>query len=124
MYGPECFIRDLTSLGYQPELIQGNDGQTYAILKEFEIPIGIFSGKVIDLALIALPDYPRRVHSSIHVRANPQLLDKKDTLAGVRNIIDSGLGIEWRYWSYAFKAVPEDTAKHLMSQINGVFKRA
>ena len=79
---------------------------------------------MIDLGLIIPPDYPRRVHSSIHVKATPQLFEKTDTIPGVRNIINSGLGLEWRYWSYSFKTAPEGTAKHLMSQINGVFKRA
>jgi hypothetical protein len=124
IYGSECFINDFTNLGYQPELVKGGDGQIYAVFKEFEIPIGKFSGKIIDLALIVPSDYPRMVHSSIHVKATPQLFEKTDTLSGFRNIIDSGLGPEWRYWSCAFKAVPEDTAKHLMSQITGVFKRA
>lgn len=123
IYGSECFIKEFTELGYSPEIIKGIDNQTYAIFKEFEIEIGRFSNRVIDLGLIIHPNYPRIVHSSIHVKANPQLLEKSDSLRGVRNIIDSGLGPDWRYWSFAFKAVPEDTAKHLMSQINGVFKR-
>jgi hypothetical protein len=124
IYGSECLIKDFTDLGYQPELVIGIDGQTYAVFKEFEVPIGRFSGKIIDLAIMVPPDYPRMVHSSIHVKTNPQLLEKTDTIPGVRNIIDSGLGTEWRYWSFAFKAESEDTAKHLMSQIAGVFKRA
>ena len=124
IYGSEYFVKEFTNLGYQPELVKGVDSQTYSVFRDFEIEIGRFSGRIIDLALIVLPDFPRMVHSSMHVRAKPQLFEKTDTLAGVRNILDSGMGPEWRYWSYAFKTVPEDTAKHLMSQINGVFKRA
>lgn len=124
IYGSEYFINEFTELGYQPVIMKGSDNQTYAIFKDFEIEIGRFSGKIIDLGLLIMPDYPRMVHSSIHVRANPQLFEKSDTLPGVRNIIDSGLGPEWLYWSLALNAVPSDTAKHLLSQINGVFKRA
>lgn len=124
IYGSEYFINEFNELGYQPIIVIGSDNRTYAVFKDFEIEIGKFSGKVIDLGLMILPDYPRMVHSSIHVKATPPLFEKTDTLPGVRNIIDSGLGPEWRYWSFAFKAVPDDTAKHLMSQINGVFKRA
>lgn len=124
IYGSECFISDFTNLGFQPELVKGVDGQLYAVFKDFEVPIGKFSGRIIDLALIIPSDYPRIVHSSIHVKATPQLFEKNDTLSGVRNIVDSGLGIKWRYWSCAFRAEPEDTAKHLMSQIIGVFRRA
>ena len=123
LYGTERFVSDFTELGYHTELIKGVDGQTYAIFKDFEIPIGQFVGRVIDLALIVPPDYPRIVGSSIHVKASPQLFEKSDSIPGVRNIIDSGLGLEWRYWSYAFKAETEDTAKNLMSQIMGVFIR-
>jgi len=123
IYGSEPFIKDFEDLGYKAELVKGVDGQTYAIFKEFEIDIGKFAGRLIDLGLIIPPDYPRRVHSSMHVKATPQLFEKTDSIRGVRNIIDSGLGLEWRYWSYSFKVVPEETAKHLLSQINGVFKR-
>lgn len=123
IYGTEQFIKEFTDLGYQPELVICSDSNTYAIFKDFEIEIGRFACRIIDLALIVPPDYPRMVHSSIHVRAIPQLLEKTDSLVGVRNIVDSGLGAEWLYWSFAFKAIPEDTALHLMTQINGVFKR-
>lgn len=124
IYGSERFLKDFEEIGYAAEIVKGADGKDYAIFKEFEIEIGKFSGKVIDLGLIIPPDYPRRVHSSIHVKATPQLFEKTDTIPGVRNIIDSGLGLEWRYWSHRFNSIPEDTAMHLMSQINGVFKRA
>lgn len=124
IYGPERFLKDFEEIGYTVEIVKGADGKDYAVFKEFEIEIGKFSGKVIDLGLIIPPDYPRRVHSSIHVKATPQLFEKTDSIPGIRNIIDSGLGLEWRYWSYRFNAVPEDTAMHLIAQINGVFKRA
>ena len=123
IYGSECFIKDFNAIGYSPILV-GVGKQNYAIFKEFEIPIGKFAGRIIDLALIVLNDYPRMVHSSIHIKTTPQLFEKSDTISGVRNIIDSGLGVEWRYWSIALKSVPDNTAMHLMSQINGVFKRA
>lgn len=123
-YGIDRFIRDFVSLGYQPISQKGNDNQTYAIFERYEVPIGRFSGRIVDLAILVLADYPRLVHSSIHIKATPQLFEKSDTVPGVRNIINSGLGPEWRYWSCAFKATPEETALNLMTQINGVFKRA
>jgi hypothetical protein len=123
-YGIDQFIKDFEALGYRPMVQKGNDNQIYAIFNGFEVPLGKFAGRIIDLGILVLSDYPRIVHSSIHVKANPQLYEKKDTVPGVRNIIDSGLGSDWRYWSYAFKATAEDTALNLMSQINGIFKRA
>ena len=124
LYGVDRFVSDFIELGYQPELTTGIDSQTYAVFKDFEIPIGQFSGRVIDLALIVPTDYPRIVGASIHVKADPQLYEIKDNIPGVRNLIGSGLGSDWRYWSYAFKAEAEDTAKNLMSQIMGVLLRA
>jgi len=124
IYGEERFLKDFKEIGYTPELVKGGDGQTYAVFRDFEIEIGKFSGRIIDLGLIVFQDYPRIVHNSIHVKATPQLFEKSDTVPRVRNILNSGLGPEWRYWSYRFNATPEDTAVNLMSQINGVFKRA
>ena len=123
MCGPEKMVEDFKELGLQPELVDGPDGNKYAVFKGYEVEIGRFAGRVIDLALHALPDYPRMVHSSIHIKADPQLLEKTDTAPGIRNIVDSGLGADWRYWSFSLKANPNDTALNLLTQINGIFKR-
>ena len=124
MNGQEYFVKDLENIGYQPIVVQGTDNNFYVVLTDLEVPIGRFEGRIIDLGLMVHPDYPRIVHSSIHIKANPQFFEKTDTLPGIRNIIDSGLGTEWRYWSLALKAEPENTARNLMSQINSVFKNA
>jgi hypothetical protein len=91
--------------------------------RNLKFPLVNFAGRIIDLGILVFSDYPRIVHSSIHVKTSPQLFEKSDTVPGVRNIIDSGLGPDWKYWSFSFIATAEDTALNLMSQINGVFKR-
>jgi hypothetical protein len=118
----EKFMTDLSALGYVPELVTVNQNQHFAILRNFTIELGKFEGRMIDLGLPALTDYPRRVGQAIHVKAEPQLLEKQH-IANTLNIIDSPLGDEWRYWSYKLVAYPEGTAIELMNQISGIFKR-
>jgi len=123
IYGIYAFKADLEALSYPNLLTQkGSDHVDYLIIPSFVIPIGRFEGKVIDLAIPVPTDYPRTVGASIHVKSNPHILDKSDSQPKIRNIIDSSLGEEWRYWSFRFIPQNEKTAENLMHQINGVFK--
>lgn len=123
MYGPQRLLSDLRDFGYRAEIadIQGNQ---YIVIRDYQIEIGRFKDQVIDLGVLATPDYPRTVASAIHIHANPQLLEKSDSVSGVRNIIDSQLGGEWRYWSYDFQWAGGGSTRRLISQINGIFKDA
>ncbi len=124
LYGPERLRADLVALGFKTELVTGNDQNTYAVMREFEITMGKFEGRIIDLAVFATADYPKSVASAIHVRAQPQLFEKTDSMPNVRNITDSGLGHEWRYWSKNFGWNGERTTRCLISQINKIFHDA
>lgn len=122
-YGIEAFKLDLEALSYTDLITKkGNDQVDFLVIPSFIVPIGRFEGRVIDLAIPVPGDYPRTVGASIHIKSNPQLLEKSDSLTSVRNIIDSSLGEEWRYWSFRFIPQIENTAENLMHQINGVFK--
>jgi hypothetical protein len=123
-FGPERFLEELTALGYQPELIVASDDNKYAILRDYEIPLGKFGGRKIDLGMLATNDFPISVTSAIHVRADPQLYEKTDTVANVRNITDSKLGQEWRYWSINFNWKKGYSTRRLLSKINTVFQNA
>jgi len=124
-FGPERFVAELADIGYKPELVTGEDGLQYVVLNEYEVPLGRFAGQIIDLGLLATQNFPESVGSSIHVRAIPQLYDKTDTVTNVRNIIDSGIGVEWLYWSKNFNwNQQQHTARRLMSQVAGVFHNA
>lgn len=124
LYGPDQLMHELKELGYEPELVKPKDN-LYVVIRNYEIELGKFSGSVIDLGIPATPNFPQSVGSSIHVRAAPQLYEKTDTLPNVRNIIDSELGNEWRYWSKNFNWKQKNqTARRLMAQISGVFKDA
>jgi hypothetical protein len=125
VYGPDRLIAELVELGHDAERVTA-DGQTFAVIPRYEVPLGRFAGRVIDLGIAAPLDFPRSVGASIHVRSSPQLLEKTDTVPNVRNITDSVLGPEWRYWShnFAWPGETERSAARLMAKINGVFERA
>lgn len=125
IFGIERLLQDLKEIGFaEAEPLSDPNGTVYALLKNFEVPVGRFSGRVIDLAIPAPADYGRNVGSAIHVRSSPVLLDKHDSVPGVKNIVASALGPEWRYWSHRFVYHPEGTTQRLMYQINSVLKHA
>lgn len=124
LYGAERLKSDLEAIGFKVAGSSGNDGQPYVIIPGFEIPTGRFRGRVIDLGLMAVANYPQGVASAIQVKAEPQLFEKTDTQSGVRNIIDSPLGPDWRYWSKNFNWDGEKTTRRLISQINRIFDDA
>jgi len=123
-YGPERLYAELRDLGFEVRKELADNGTPFAVIEEFEVPSGRFMGRTIELGLQATADFPRTVASAIHVRADPQLLDYGDTEPGVRNITQSPLGPEWRYWSHNFGWNGEKSARRLLSQINTVFANA
>jgi len=124
MYGPERLREELMSLGYAVEMLNVG-GAAFAVISGYEVPVGQFIGRAIDLGIPVTPDFPRTVGASIHIKADPQLFDYSDTLPGRRNIIQSPLGPEWRYWSHNFGwQSAEKSARLLMNQIKGIFANA
>jgi hypothetical protein len=124
LFGPQRLLADLEALGFKAEIIRGKDGNDYVVIPTFDVHGGRFTGRNIGLGLLAPANYPQGICSSIHVRANPQLFDYSDSKSGVRNIVKSVLGEEWRYWSINFNWNGERTTRHLIFQVNGVFDRA
>ena len=123
-FGPHRFKEELVTLGYQSEIVSASDNNKYAILRDYVIPLGKFTGRIIDLGMLATSDFPISVTSALHVRSKPQLYEKSDTVPNVRNILDSALGIEWRYWSINFNWDKGYSTRRLMSKINTVCQNA
>jgi hypothetical protein len=124
IFGADRLIADLAALGYRVERVLAAGGVIFAVVREYEILVGVFGGRVIDLGLQGTPDFPRSVHSSVHIRAQPQL-HEIGSVPNVRNVTTSVLGPEWRYWSTNFGwNGAERTARRLMSQVNTVFEHA
>ena len=122
IYGPERLLADLLEMQYEAKLIEA-EGNKFVVFP-YEVPIGRFAERKIELGILSTPDYPRTVAAAIHVKADPQLLEKSDSQPNVRNIQDSPLGAKWRYWSHNFQWTEERTTRRLISQINGIFKDA
>jgi hypothetical protein len=125
LYGPERLLQETRQLGHRAELVSVEEGLQFVVVSDFEVAFGRFNGRVIDLGLPATPDFPRSVGASIHVRADPQLLEYEH-VPGVRNIIVSKLGSDWRYWSHNFQwaGERERSAGRLFAQVNKIFERA
>lgn len=121
-YGKVRLYNDLVSDGYIVEFANDNAGIDYVVIKDYMIEFGNFAGQVIDLGIPAPKDYPRVAGACIHIKSIPHILDKKDTIPGKRNILDSKLGSEWRYWSFRFNLSSANPTKDLMSQINGILR--
>src|SRR5262245_60843939 len=100
-YGPERLLADLRDLGFEPEHVVVNPGCSFAVLRDYLVEAGRFQGRIIGLGFHCTADFPRSVHSSIHVRAQPQLFEYGN-IPGTRNIQASPLGPEWQYWSKNF----------------------
>ncbi len=124
MYGPDRLFQDLRNLGHPVVEIVAPDGTVFASLPGFTVSLGRFADRVIDLAVQTTADFPLSGAAAIHVRATPQLLEYGDAVPNVRNITQSVLGADWRYWSNNFQWQGERSARRLMSQINGIFERA
>jgi len=123
MYGPPRLLAELQGLGYSAEIVPCGDIHFVAI-RDYRIEVGRFAGRTIDLALPATQDFPRTVGSSIHIRADPQLLEYQN-IPNVMNIIQSPLGVDWRYWSHNFNWAGEcdRSAARLLYKINAIFDR-
>jgi hypothetical protein len=113
-------LEEFSAIGFEPTEQDGEKGVPFVLLLDFEITLGRFAGRIIDLGLQATPDYPRTVGSALHVRADPQLLEL-GKVPNKRNIVASALGPEWLYWSHRFLWDEERSARQLLSQINRVF---
>ncbi|MFP5356497.1 MAG: hypothetical protein ACLGIK_15355 [Gemmatimonadota bacterium] len=122
-FGPERLLAELRALGLTVD-DRTAGGARFAVVPEFEVPCGRFAGRVIGLGIPATSDFPRTVGSAVHVCSDPPILDFRDTQPGVRNIIESPLGADWRYWSHNFQWRGQDRgARRLLSQIHGIFRR-
>jgi hypothetical protein len=120
--GVNRLIDDLVDLGFNVSVIKDGADVNYAVISNFEIPAGSFSGKIIDLAIPAPDQYPQLFGASIHLKSDPHLLPFGQ-IPGVRNVIASNLGPVWQYWSYQFNVLPNNPSAQLISQINEIFRK-
>ena len=122
-FGVERLVEDLKSLGFNNvTVIEDKANNVYALIPKYQIPAGSFAGRFIDLAIPAPSQYPQQFGASIHIKAEPPLVEKVP-VHNVRNVIDSDLGTDWQYWSYRFNVGPMNPTAEFISQINGIFRK-
>ena len=124
IFGPDRLQADLAVIGFRAQRVSAYDRTPFVVIPKFKVPCGRFVGRVIDLGLQATADFPLTIASAIHVRSDPHLLDIADTDSGRRNIIESALGPDWRYWSHNLGWSDPRTARRLISKVNKVFEGA
>lgn len=122
-FGVNRLIEDLVNLGFnEVSVVKDNANVNYAVIANFEIPAGSFCGKCIDLAIPVPDQYPQLFGASIHLRSEPHLVPFGQVV-NLRNVIESGLGAAWQYWSYRFNILPDNPTAQLISQINEIFRK-
>jgi hypothetical protein len=93
-------------LGYIVEVLDGNDNQSYTVVRNLKIPFGGLAERVCDVAIQRVTSEPYAVPAAIHTR--PALVPM-DT-AGPLKTQASGIGEDWQYWSRRFDRIPTPKA--------------
>lgn len=122
MPGPQELVDGLRELGCDARLLTA-EGHTFAVIDGYEVLCGRFQNRIIDLGFLAPTNYPDSIGAAMHVRATPQLFETHDTQKRVRNILQSQLGPDWRYWSRNFGPGPHKPSR-LLAKVNAVFRDA
>lgn len=92
----DAYVRDI---GYTVDVVNGDDGNPYTVIRGVEITKGTLRGKVCDIAIARPVGLPYVLPSAIHTR--PALLPM-----GQYNTQASGVGSDWQYWSRRLDRAP------------------
>jgi len=108
----ETYLRDL---GLTVEVIRGQDGNPYTVVRDVEIPKGSLSGTQCDVGIGRWQATPYVVPPAIHTR--PALVPM-----GQHSTQGSGLGSDWQYWSrhYDRPATPRNVGTHVLTVLGEV----
>ncbi len=96
----------LRGLGVTVGLLEGNDGQPYIVVSQWEIPGGGLQGKKCDVALQRVETVPYSVPAAIHTRPHLVQMSPGEPV-GTQ---PSPIGPEWQYWSRRFDRAPTPQA--------------
>lgn len=107
MIGLERFVEDFRAMGWTVDGPLQSGGLRWAIIHEFIVPAGRFSGRVIDVAIPAPDDFPATPPGGLYV--SPDLIPVNEM--GGLSVHDragetAGLPGRWQYWS---RPVPPGT---------------
>ena len=107
----ETLIDYLRQLGWNIEVIQGNDRLNYLVIKNFSIPLGTLTGKMCDIAIQQNNAVPFVLASAIHTRPHLVPMDMNSKLRTQK----SPIGLEWQYWSRVLNKplTPQNIVTHI-----------
>ncbi len=100
-------------LGHAVEVVAGADGNTYSVVRDFELPGGALRGRRCDIAVQRLEMVPYVPPAAIHTRPHLVPMDMSEPLRTMK----SGIGPEWQYWSrrYDHRSTPRDLWAHILT---------
>ena len=106
----EAFVR---GLGLAVEVINGEDGNNYSVVRDFELPVGALRGRRCDIAIQRVDAVPYVAPSAIHTRPHLVPIDGSEPL----KTMASGIGPDWLYWSrrYDHQPTPRDLWAHILT---------
>ena len=106
----DAYVR---GLGHTVEVAVGDDGQSYSVVRDVELPQGALRGRRCDIAIQRNEMVPYVPPAAIHTRPHLAPMIMKDPLKTQA----SGIGPEWQYWSrrYDHRPTPKDIWAHVLT---------
>ena len=107
------FDQYLQTIGLTVDVIQGEDGNPYSVVRDYELPKGSLRGRRCDIAIQRGEAVPFVPPAAIHTR--PQLVPM--STGEPLNTMASGIGPDWQYWSrrYDHRPTPRDLWAHILT---------
>lgn len=109
------FDAHLRNCGYAVDVVTGDDGAAYTVVRNVELPHGPFGGRRCDIAIQRNEMVPYVPPSAIHTRPHLAPMDTNAPL----HTHPSGIGPDWQYWSRRFererRPTPRDLWEHILT---------
>ena len=106
----DAYVR---GLNYTVEVVVGNDGGSYSVVRDVELPNGALRGRRCDVAIQRNEMVPYVPPAAIHTRPHLVPMIMKDPLKTQA----SDIGPDWQYWSrrYDHRPTPKDIWAHILT---------
>lgn len=111
----DILINYLRQLGWYVEVIQGNDNQSYIVIRNYVIKVGSLAERICDVAIQQSTAIPFVLPSAIHTKPHLVPMD----MMGKLKTQTSGIDGEWQYWSRVLRK--EHTPQNIVTHIATIF---
>ena len=107
------FEEHVQAKGYVVEVIKGDDGSVYSVVRDVVLPNGALRGRRCDIAILRNEMVPYVPPAAIHTEPHLVPMVDKEPLKTMK----SGIGPEWQYWSrrYDHPPTPKDLWAHILT---------